>query len=140
MALFGSFWTSDRDFSQRYRWRVIHLDGPITKQIGLDAEFGVVISSDVMLEKTQTLLFCPLINGMDEKGRSLAKLPWHVDVSISQTPNQVSVPYSRKLLSTKIVLPISLNEVDRDGLQRGRLSPDSRVEVARMLKRWLPVA
>lgn len=122
------------------RWKVVHLDGPLTKQIGLDVEYGVVISSDAMLEKTQTLLFCPLINGLDKEGVPLAKLPWHVEVKLDEKANQARVPYSRKLLSTKIVLPISLNEIDRDGHERGRLSAESRAEVSRTLRRWLPMA
>lgn len=121
------------------RWKVVHLDGPITKQIGLDVEYGVIISSDAMLEKAQTLLFCPLINGLDKDGMPLARLPWHVEVSIDERQDHARVPYSRKLLSTKIVLPIALNEIDRDGRPRGRLAPESRAEVVRTLRRWLPM-
>lgn len=126
--------------NQSVRWKVIHLDGPLMKQIGLDVEYGVVISSDLMLDKAQTILFCPLINGLDKEGVPLAKLPWHVEVSIEEKGHQARVPYSRKLLSTKIVLPISLNEIDRDGRERGRLSAESRAEVLRTLKKWLPLA
>ena len=109
---------------QSVRWKVVHLDGPIVKQIGLDCEYGIVISSDLMLEKAQTILFCPLINGLDKEGMPLAKLPWHVEVRVDERQDQARVPFSRKLVSTKIVLPISLNEIDRDGRARGRLSAD----------------
>ncbi len=125
--------------SNSVKWKVVHLDGPMIKQIGLDIEYGVVISSDAMLEKTQTLLFCPLIDGLDKEGMLLAKLPWHVEVRISESTNHARVPFSRKLLSTKIVLPISLNEIDRDGRERGRLTPDSQLDVARTLKKWMPL-
>jgi hypothetical protein len=42
------------------------------------------------------------------------------------------------LMSTKIVLPTTLNEIDRDGRQRGRLAPASRRDAAAKLKKWLP--
>jgi hypothetical protein len=141
VALLDFNWRrSDRPVpSHSIKWKVIHLDGPLTKQIGLDIEYGVVISSDMMLEKTQTLLFCPLIDGLDKEGMLLAKLPWHVEVRIAESTNQARVPYSRKLLSTKIVLPTALNEIDRDGRERGRLSSESQHEVARVLRKWMPM-
>ncbi len=119
-------------------WKVIRLDGPLPKEIGLDVAYGVVISSDAMLEKTQTLLFCPLISGVDKEDWPLDLLPWHVEVKVEEHPNHARVPYGRILMSTKIVLPISLNEIDRDGRQRGRLVPASRKAAAARLKKWFP--
>ena len=63
-------------------WKVIKIDGPMIKEIGLDIEYGVVISSDKMLERTQTLLYCPLISGVSKDGMLLDLMPWHVEVKI----------------------------------------------------------
>ncbi len=119
-------------------WKVIHLDGPLPKEIGLDVNYGVVISSDAMLEKTQTLLFCPLISGVDKDDWPIGALPWHVEVTVEDHPNYARIPFSRILMSTKIVLPISLNEIDRDGRQRGHLTKPSRRKASEKLKDWLP--
>ncbi len=125
-------------------WKVIQLDGPLPKEIGLPVShdgksYGVVISSDAMLEKTQTLLFCPLINGVDKDDLPFAALPWHVEVKVEDHPNYARIPFGRILMSTKIILPTSLNEIDQDRRQRGRLLPASRREAVAKLKKWLPL-
>ncbi len=118
-------------------WRVVRLDGPVPKAVG---KYGVIISSDAMLEKTQTLLFSPLINGIDaEQGLAVASLPWHVEVSIAERQGQAEVPYKRLLLSTKIVLPTALNEIDTDGLQRGKLDETSQRRAIEKFKQWMPL-
>lgn len=128
-----------RESAQSIRWKVIRLDGPIVKQLGLDIEYGVVISSDAMLEKTQTLLFCPLISGLDKDNQLLAKLPWHVEVKLEERADHARIPFKRAFMSTKIVLPISLNEIDRDGRERGKLAVASRRDASEKLKKWLPL-
>jgi hypothetical protein len=121
-------------------WKVIRIDGPVTKEIGLDVQYGVVISSDAMLEKAQTLLFCPLLSGLDAEGLPLETMPWHVQVEIEEdrSGRVAGLPYNKIFLSTKIVLPISRNEVDGDGRSRGWLKRDSQRAAARKLKDWLP--
>lgn len=122
----------------RTTWKVVKLDGPIQKSIGLDASYGVVVSGDEMLKQTQTMLFCPLINGLDAGGRELTVFPWHVPVTLADRTAPAKVEFSRKLVSTKIVLPIAPDEIDRDGLDRGRLDEASQKAVAAKLKLWLP--
>jgi hypothetical protein len=118
----------------RMTWKVVRIDGPIRKEVGLKTEHGVVISSDAMLELTQTLLFCPLLTG-DDKPEQL--MPWHVAVKLDPMPNGQSPPFVEGVVSTKVVLPITLDEVDTDQKDRGRLNRDSREQVHARLKRWL---
>lgn len=121
-------------------WKVVKLDGPVTKEIGLDVQYGVVISSDAMLEKTQTLLFCPLLSGLDAEGLPLETMPWHVEVELEddKSGRLARLPFARAFMSTKIVLPISRNEVDGDGRSRGWLRRDSQRAASKKLKDWLP--
>jgi hypothetical protein len=128
--------TQARDM--RMLWKVIRLDGPLPKEIGLAAEYGVVISTDAMLAKAQSLLFCPLISGIDKDGKALGIMPWHVEVAIEKKPEYAGLNYSRILMSTKIVLPTALNEIDSDGLERGWLNKDSQRKASEKLKDWLP--
>ena len=118
-------------------WKVVRIDGPICKEVGLKTQLGVVISSDAMLERTQTLLFCPLLTG-DEKPQQM--MPWHVAVTIDNMPNGEAPPFADGVLSTKVVLPVALDEVDVDQKDRSRLDRASRARVAECLKRWLPFA
>lgn len=122
-------------------WKIVKIDEPVLESTGLKTQFGVVISSDAMLSATQTLLFCPLINGLDEdKGLPIETMPWHVEVrpERDESGRLARIPYSRALLSTKIVLPISRNEIDADGLNRGWLSRDSQRAASAKLRLWLP--
>jgi hypothetical protein len=122
-------------------WKIVKIDEPVLESTGLRTQYGVVISSDAMLAATQTLLFCPLINGLDEdKGLPIETMPWHVEVRADrdETGRLARLPYSRALLSTKIVLPISRNEIDGDGLSRGWLSKESQRAASARLKLWLP--
>lgn len=118
-------------------WKVVRIDGPICKEVGLKTPFGVVISSDAMLEHTQTLLFCPLLTG-DEKPQQM--MPWHVSVTIDNLANGVAPPFCDGVLSTKVVLPVALDEVDVDQKDRSRLDRASRLRVAEAMRRWLPFA
>lgn len=127
----------------RMTWKVVQLGGPLPEGLGLadKVKYGVVISSDEMLAQTQTLLFCPLINGVDDKTSTpLATMPWHVEVDVRPEPDRhlAEVEFGRKYVSTKIVLPIGHNEIDMDGLERGYLDEASRVAVARKLATWMP--
>lgn len=122
----------------RMTWKVVKLDGPIQKSLGLNADYGVIISSTVMMRETQTMLFCPLINGLDAQGRELAMFPWHVVVNVTDKNAPAKVEFARKLVSTKIVLPISPDEIDRDGLDRGRLDIESQRRMTKVLRAWLP--
>lgn len=127
----------------RMTWKVVKLGDPVLEGFGLKGtiEYGVIISSDEMLEKTQTLLFCPLFSGVDKaSGTPLAVLPWHVPVQIRREPERhnVEVDYGRKYVSTKIVLPIAAGEIDMDGLERGYLDESSRIAVAKKLAAWMP--
>jgi hypothetical protein len=127
----------------RTTWKVVQLGGPLPDGVGLPAsvKFGVIISTNAMLEQAQTLLFCPLFDGVDEKTQKpLAVLPWHVQVEIRQDPDKhfAEVPYGRKYVSTKIVLPIGYNEVDTDGLERGYLDEHSQALVSKKLALWMP--
>jgi hypothetical protein len=119
----------------RMTWKVVRIDGPIRKEVGLKTEHGVVISSDAMLELAQTLLFCPLLTG-DDKPEQM--MPWHVAVTIDSMPNGQSPPFVEGVVSTKVVLPITLDEIDMDQKDRGRLDRGSRERVHACLKRWLP--
>lgn len=125
----------------RTTWKVVQLGGPILKSLGMadKIKYGVIVSTDEMLAQTQTLLFCPLINGVDD-GSRLALLPWHVEVKIKDDPERHYAPidYEHKYISTKIVLPISHNEIDTDGRERGYLCEASQVAVADKLSAWLP--
>lgn len=133
-------------------WRVIRLGGPIPRAVGLvegsadtDDEgdgadqdvdaYGVVISSDAMLQKTHTLLYCPLICGV-RNGLLLQLQPWHVSVEIDNVPDSGRVDFSPIYMVTKVVLPISPNEVNPDGLDYGKLKEKSQREAAVMLKQW----
>jgi hypothetical protein len=120
----------------RMTWKVVRIDGPTAPEELGPEPLGVIISSDEMLAKTQTLLFCPLIR-REKAGVALAMLPWHVEVGV-QKPGDSSPP-EPWLLCTKIVLPTSLNEIDTDGLSRGELTASSRRAAADMLKKWLPL-
>jgi hypothetical protein len=127
----------------RMTWKIVQLGGPLPEGLGLadKVKYGVVISSDEMLAQTQTVLFCPLINGVDDKTLTpLATMPWHVEVDIRPEPDRhlAEVEFSRKYVSTKIVLPIGHNEIDMDGLERGYLDEMSRVAVAKKLSTWMP--
>jgi hypothetical protein len=126
----------------RTTWKVVKLGGPLPEGVGLgDVEYGVIISTNDMLEQAQTLLFCPMFEGVDEKTeKPLAIMPWHVQVEIRQEPdrNFAEVKLARKYVSTKIVLPIGHNEIDMDGLERGYLDEHSRIAVARKLAMWMP--
>ena len=127
----------------RTTWKVVKLGDPVLETFLLpdNLRYGVVISSDEMLAQTQTLLFCPLINGLDENsGAPMAILPWHVVVDIRNDPDKpiVETGYERKLVSTKVVLPIAAGEIDMDGLERGYLDEASRTAVAKKLAVWLP--
>lgn len=126
----------------RTTWKVVQLGEPVLEGMGLPGsiKYGVVISSDEMLAQTQTMLFCPLISGVDETGYPLAVLPWHVQVEIRpETDKRIAeIDYARKYVSTKIVLPIGYNEVDMDGLERGYLDDHSRALVAKKLAVWFP--
>jgi hypothetical protein len=121
-------------------WKVIKIDGPVTGNVGLDVQYGVVISSDAMLALTQTILFCPLLSGLDKDGLQLEKMPWHVEVDVEDdlTGRLARIPYNTAFLSTKIVLPISRNEVDADGRSRGWLGRNSQRAASAKLKMWLP--
>lgn len=126
----------------RMTWKIVQLGGPLPEGLGLadKVKYGVIISSDEMLAQTQTLLFCPLINGLDDDGNLLAMLPWHVPVEIREAGNKdfAQVEYGRKYVSTKIVLPIGYNEIDMDGRERGYLDEHSRAAVAAKLAAWFP--
>lgn len=121
-------------------WKVVRIDGPVTGNVGLDVQYGVVISSDAMLAYTQTLLFCPLLSGLDKEGLQLETMPWHVEVEVEDDPTGrlARLPYNRTLMSTKIVLPISRNEVDADGRSRGWLQRASQRAASAKLRAWLP--
>jgi hypothetical protein len=121
-------------------WKVIKLDSPMTKEIGLDVEYGVVISADKMLERAQTLLFCPLISGVTKDGMLMEPMPWHVEVEIEDDrPGRLArIDYGKLYLSTKIVLPIARNEIDGDGKSRGWLKAKSQKLAAEKLREWLP--
>jgi len=121
----------------RMTWRVVKIDGPIRKEVGLKAELGVVISSDAMLEMAQTILFCPLLTGEDKPQQMM---PWHVAVVLEGAPGGPPPPFVEGIVSTKVVLPITLDEVDIDQKDRGRLDRASRERVYACLKRWLPPA
>lgn len=126
----------------RTTWKVVQLGGPLPKSLGMadKIKYGVVVSTDEMLAQTQTLLFCPLINGVDDNGNVLALLPWHVEVTVKEDPERhhAQVEYGRKYVSTKIVLPIAYNEVDMDGRERGYLSEASQMAIAEKLASWFP--
>jgi hypothetical protein len=127
----------------RTTWKVVKLGEPVLEGMGLPdkIQYGVIISSDEMLAQTQTLLFCPLISGIDENTSSpTAILPWHVQVEIRQEAGKpiAELDFARKYVSTKIVLPIGSNEIDMDGLERGYLDEHSRVAVSKKLAVWLP--
>jgi hypothetical protein len=121
-------------------WKVIKIDGPMIKEIGLDIEYGVVISSDRMLKRTQTLLYCPLISGVSKDGMLLDLMPWHVEVKIEEDkPGRLArIDYGKFYMSTKIVLPITRNEIDLDGKSRGWLEKSSQRAASERLKDWLP--
>jgi hypothetical protein len=127
----------------RMTWKVVKIGEPVLEGMGLvgKIEYGVIISTDEMLAQTQTLLFCPLFEGIDKSTQTaLAILPWHVEVDVRQEPDRhlAEVGLARKYVSTKIVLPIGSNEIDMDGLERGYLDDHSRVAVARKLALWMP--
>lgn len=127
--------------NMRTTWKVVQLGGPILKSLGMaeKIKYGVIVSTDEMLAQTQTLLFCPLISGLDEGGNTLAILPWHVDVKIACDPKRhAQIEYAHKYVSTKIVLPISHNEIDTDGRERGYLDEASQAAVAEKMASWLP--
>lgn len=122
-------------------WKIIKIDAPVLESTGLKTQYGVVISSDAMLAATQTLLFCPLINGLNEEtGLKVETMPWHVEVrqERDESGRIAGVPFSRALMSTKIVMPISRNEIDADGLSRGWLCRESQRAASAKLKHWLP--
>jgi len=122
-------------------WKIVKIDDAVLESTGLKTHYGVVISSDAMLTATHTLLFCPLINGLDEeKGLPIETMPWHVEVRAERddTGRLARLPFSRALLSTKIVLPISRNEIDADGVSRGWLTKESQRAASAKLKLWLP--
>jgi hypothetical protein len=127
----------------RTTWKVVKLGEPVLEGMGLPTkiQYGVIISSDEMLAQTQTLLFCPLISGIDDKTSTpIAVLPWHVQVEIRQEADKqvAELDYGRKYVSTKLVLPIGSNEIDMDGLERGYLDEHSRILVSKKLAVWLP--
>lgn len=125
----------------RTTWKVVQLGGPILKGLGMaeKIKYGVIVSTDEMLAQTQTLLFCPLISGLDESGNMLALLPWHVEVAVKADPQRhAQIEYTHSYISTKIVLPIAHNEIDTDGRERGYLAEASQVAVAEKLASWLP--
>ena len=125
----------------RTTWKVVQLGGPTLKGLGLadKIKFGVIVSTDEMLAQTQTMLFCPLINGVDE-GNLLAVLPWHVEIKIKDEPERhyARIDYEHKYVSTKIVLPISHHEIDMDGRERGYLDAASQAAVSEKLSAWFP--
>jgi hypothetical protein len=121
----------------RMTWRVVKIDGPIRKEVGLKTEFGVIVSTDAMLEYAQTLLFCPLLLGEDKPQQLM---PWHVAVSMEPLATGEPPPFADGVVSTKVVLPIALDEIDTDQKDRGRLKRESRVQVYNCLNRWLPTA
>jgi hypothetical protein len=127
----------------RMTWKVVKISEPVLEGLGLTGnfEYGVIISTDEMLAQTQTLLFCPLFEGVDKTTQTaLAILPWHVEVDVRQNPDKphAEIGLARKYVSTKIVLPIGSNEIDMDGLERGYLDDHSRIAVARKLALWMP--
>jgi hypothetical protein len=127
----------------RMTWKVVKIGEPVLEGMGLvgKIEYGVIISTDEMLAQTQTLLFCPLFDGVDRVAqKALAILPWHVEVDIRPEPDKhfAEIDLTRKYVSTKIVLPVGSNEIDMDGLERGYLDEHSRIAVARKLALWMP--
>ena len=118
----------------RMTWKIVKVEGPIHDDLGLP-DFGVIVSSDTMLEQAQTLLFCPLFTGDDAPEQLL---PWHVKV-VPEKKDNSAFTSSFGILSTKLVFPISLNEIDRDGRDRGRIDRPSRQGVAKVLGNWLPL-
>jgi hypothetical protein len=127
----------------RSLWKVVKLGEPVTDGYGLPKriQFGVVISTDDMLAQTQTLLICPLINGVDgDTGRVMAILPWHVPVDIQHDPDRLNgeVDFARKFVVTKIVLPVGASEIDPNGLECGYLDERSQAAVSAKLSQWLP--
>ncbi|MDR3410731.1 MAG: hypothetical protein P4L87_07280 [Formivibrio sp.] len=106
-------------------WQVVKFRiNAITAKLGIAdrVQYGVVVSSKQMLANTQTLWFFPLINGQDESGGELVHLPWHVDVTVDQKSESEVIPFKKKRLSLKIILPVGYNEVDTGW---GRLSVQS---------------
>ncbi|MDR3525992.1 MAG: hypothetical protein P4L57_01845 [Rhizomicrobium sp.] len=125
----------------RTTWKVVKLGGPILKNLGMDKkiQYGVIVSTDDMLALTQTMLFCPLINGVDDD-TLLAVLPWHVEVKIRDEPERhyARIDYEHKYVSTKIILPIQSNDIDQDGRERGYLDATSQAAVSEKLSAWFP--
>lgn len=141
MGLLDQFFAVPRPRGPSVTWKIVKIDQPVLESTGLSTQYGVVISSDAMLSHTQTLLFCPLINGLDkENDMPLELMPWHVEVFQEKDPSgrAAQLPYSRALMSTKIVMPISRNEIDADGRSRGWLSRESQRKASAKLKVWLP--
>lgn len=126
----------------RMLWKVVLISEAVLKAHGFQGkfQFGVIISADTMLEKTHTLLFCPLIEGQDEKGNVLTIMPWHVPVAIWKDPcrSYVEIWGKQKYVSTKVILPIDHEEIDTDRLERGYLDEPSKRAVAAKLALWLP--
>lgn len=145
----GLFSRQGTEKASKITWSVVELDSPLPGDVGMDnIKFGVVVSSDAMLEQTQTMLFCPLVSGLDDRNMRRELLPWHVEVTVEQAKHADKAkaavtpvfPYSIVFLSTKIVLPISRNEINPHGRQYGRLNAESQRKAAATLKLWMPFA
>jgi len=125
----------------RTTWKIIRVkDEAIPEELNpadpgkMSPLFGVVVSTDTFLSKTQTLLYCPIVDTTDENGHPKTQQPWHVLIE-AERADAPGLRFRKAFLSTKVMFPISLSEID--GVERGRITAESRAIVASRLREWL---
>jgi hypothetical protein len=119
-------------------WKVVKIDSPLLQKF-VEKPYGVIISSDDMLARTHTAMFCLLVEGVAQGEKPAALEPWHVEVGFVVEPHQEAPNLRAPRLSTKLIFPAEPNEMDRDSREHGRLDAPSIAAASKMLKLWLPL-
>ena len=137
-ALVPMGWWRRRAFAPKTStWKVVKVETPLLQKF-VTQPYGVIISSDEMLARTHSAMFCLLVEGVGDDGKPLAMEPWHVDVGFTVDGHQEPPDLRAPRLSTKLIFPAQPNEIDRDSKERGRLDARSIEQVRAVLKLWMP--
>jgi|HubBroStandDraft_6_1064221.scaffolds.fasta_scaffold896980_2 hypothetical protein len=126
----------------RATWKIVRIkEDAIPEDLNIRDEkertrfFGVVVSTDDFLAKTQSILYCPIVDAHDKQTNHLKTVqPWHVTFESADRDKASDIPYARALVSTKMFFVATMSEID--GVERGSVGQRSREEIAERLRHW----
>jgi len=126
----------------RTTWKIVRIkEEAIPEDLNIRDEkerarfFGVVVSTDDFLSKTQSIIYCPIVDGFDKQtNHKRVVQPWHVIFQAAEPGKASDIPYASALISTKLFFAASMSEVD--WVDRGCVIQDSRKAITDRLKHW----